>query len=200
MTCESSFGFETFIGQLLALVTFFAFPALQYILLKRFAKNEGRPELWYLPSYGYRLVIRNIPNKKTLSDIKSRTFLRQSFSSNSGSSVATLQDKLLIDKEDFFLLPGYDQVLISFKLSGQSNNRKFIQTDKLGNTISEFDLNEIDELISDYVANIENLLNFDIRISKRVIIDKKDLEEYCNRIKESPIEQKLNIKKVIDIG
>jgi hypothetical protein len=115
MACEDSFGLETFIGQLLALLTFFAFPALQYILLKRFSAKEGRPELWYLPSYGFRLVIRNIPNKRILSEIKYRVFLRQTILSNSGA--ATLQDQILIDREDFFLLPGYDQILISFKLS-----------------------------------------------------------------------------------
>jgi hypothetical protein len=48
------------ISQLLALAAFFAFPAIQYLLLKRFARNEGQPELWYLPKYGFRVVIRNI--------------------------------------------------------------------------------------------------------------------------------------------
>jgi hypothetical protein len=54
----------------LALAAFFAFPAIQYLLLKRFARNEGQPELWYLPKYSFRLVIRNIPGKRALSDLK----------------------------------------------------------------------------------------------------------------------------------
>ena len=58
--------------QLLALVTFFAFPATQYLLLKRYSRREGRPDLWYLPAYGFRLVVRKIPGKKTLSNIRYR--------------------------------------------------------------------------------------------------------------------------------
>jgi hypothetical protein len=49
---------EALIGQLLALIAFFAFPMLQYRYLKRFARNEGKPELWYNPGYRtFRLVI-----------------------------------------------------------------------------------------------------------------------------------------------
>ena len=64
MYCDTSSVFDTFLGQFLALFTFFAFPAIQYIILKRFSKEHGKPELWYLPTFGFRLVIRNIPNKK----------------------------------------------------------------------------------------------------------------------------------------
>jgi len=201
MICDISFGLETFIGQLLALLTFIAFPAIQYIVLKRFSRKEGQPELWYLPAYGFRLVIRNIPNKKTLSDIKNRTRIRQVISSNSGSSVPTFQDKILIDKDDFFLLPGNDQVLICFNITGEHNSKmKFVNTDKFGKTIDEFDFENFDQIISDYTANIENLLNFDIKISKRVIFNKKDLFEYWKLTNANNVEQRLDCKKIIDIG
>ena len=201
MICDTSFGFETFIGQILALLTFFAFPAIQYIILKRFSRKEGKPELWYLPAYGFRLVIRNIPNKKTLSDIRNRTRVRQTIQSNSGSSVSTLQDKILIDKDDFFLLPGYDQILICFRIIGKhKNDLRFVYTDKLGEKIEEFDFNSFDQIVSDYTANIENILNFDVRISKRVIFDRNDLLEYWKSINTNNIEQRLNCKTIIDIG
>lgn len=61
---------EFFAGQLAALVTFFAFPVVQFLMLRRFAHKEGQPELWYLPSYSLRLVIRNIPRNGTLSEIR----------------------------------------------------------------------------------------------------------------------------------
>jgi hypothetical protein len=70
----------------------------------------------------------------------------------------------------------------------------------MGNSILEFDLKETDKLISDYIANIENLLNFDMKISKRVIIGKNDLIEYWNKTNDSNMEQRLICKKVIDIS
>ena len=67
---------EQAVGQLLALIAFFAFPASQYILLKWLTRKEGQPELWYLPDHGFRLVIRNLPRKKTLTDINYRVIFR----------------------------------------------------------------------------------------------------------------------------
>lgn len=103
-----------FISQLVALVAFFAFPALQYLLLRRFTRNEGDPELWYLPAYGFRLVIRNIPGKKTLSELKLRAKLRTIVRSSSGSSAATLVEEILLDREDFFRFPAPTKSSLAF--------------------------------------------------------------------------------------
>ncbi|MEN6352787.1 MAG: hypothetical protein ABFD02_04970 [Bacteroidales bacterium] len=189
MICEISFGVETFIGQLLAMLTFFAFPGIQYLILKRFSRRQGKPELWYLPAYGFRLVIRNIPNKRTLSEIKSKTIIRKFIPSNQGSSVATIQDETLIEREDFFLFSGTDQILICFRIEMKGQNKLlFLQTDKLGNSIKEFQLSDFEYLISDYVANIENILNFDIKIAKRVTINTSDLIIYWNNTQSNNIE------------
>src|SRR6266852_1332770 len=98
-TQEQAIAHEVLV-QLLALVTFFAFPAFQYLLLKRYSKHEGRPELWYLPAYGFRLVVRNIPGKKTLSEIKYRALIRDVVQAGPGSSVATWNDRILLERED----------------------------------------------------------------------------------------------------
>jgi hypothetical protein len=58
------------LSQLIALIAFFAFPAVQYVLLKTLSRKEGNPELWYLPDHGFRLVIRNLPRKRILTDIR----------------------------------------------------------------------------------------------------------------------------------
>src|SRR5256885_2079274 len=94
------------LGQLVALATFFAFPAVQYILLRRFSRNEGNPQLWFLPAYGFRLVIRNLPGKRTLSELKLRAKIRSVVPRSLGASAATLVEDVLIDREDFFLFPG----------------------------------------------------------------------------------------------
>ena len=91
---KSSTILETIAGQFLALVGFFAFPIVQYLLLKRFSKREGNPELWYLPRYGFRLVIRNLPRRRTLSEIKYRALIRNFMAAGAGASVATIQDEI----------------------------------------------------------------------------------------------------------
>lgn len=174
---------DTAIGQLLGLVTFFAFPAFQYFSLKLFAKNEGQPQLWYLPKFGFRLVIRNLPRKRTLSDIKQRALLRKIISSSSGSSVATYQDDLLLEREDLFLFPGTDQVLVSFKLDGSDDALCFVLTDKLGQQKKRIPLEDFDWLICDYVATVENILNFDIKLAKRAEMKSSTLRSIWKGLK-----------------
>lgn len=167
--------FDTALGQLLGLITFFAFPAFQYFSLKLFAKNEGQPQLWYLPQYGFRFVIRNLPGKRTLSDIKHRALLRKIITSSSGASVSTYQDDVLLEREDFFLFPGNDQILVSFKLDGKDDAIDFVLTDKLGQEKRRIPLEEFDRLICDYVATVENILNFDIKLAKRAEMESSTL-------------------------
>jgi hypothetical protein len=198
--CEISFGVQTFIGLLLALITFFAFPAFQYLVLKIFSRRHGKPELWYLPEFGFRLVIRNIPDKRTLSEIRSKTIIRNIIPPSTGASVATFQDETLIDKEDFFLFPGTDQILICFKILGNEQDKlKFSQTDKLGNILKEIPFSEFECVISDYVAKIENYLNFDVKIAKRVILTNVDFINFWNSIQVKNIETKFQCSEIIDV-
>lgn len=99
---------EFILGQVVALVTFFGFPALQYLLLKKFPRREERPELWFLPRWGCRLVVHNITGKKKLSDIRYRALLRRRIPAGDGSSVATFEDQAILERDDFFLFPGTD--------------------------------------------------------------------------------------------
>lgn len=172
------------IGQLLGLVAFFALPAVQYFSLKAFAKKEGLPELWYLPRYGFRLVIRNLPGKRALSDIKQRALLRRTIPPSSNVSVATYQDELLVEREDFFLFPGTDQVLVSFKLEGSDDTLYFVLTDKLGQEKKRVSFENFDGLICDYVATVENVLNFDVKIAKRAEMKSSTLRSIWNGLKE----------------
>jgi len=193
--------FDGLIGQLIALVTFFAFPACQYISLKCFTKQEGQPQLWYLPEFGFRLVIRNLPNKRILSDVKYRVLLREIISSSSGSSVKTYKDDLLLDQEDFFVFPGNDQVLVSFRL-GVSNdeNLSFVLTDKLGQEKRVIPLSEFNFLVCDYVATVENILNFDIKLAKRVEVKATTLHIAWEKLQHQDIEQCFPVDRIRDVG
>lgn len=190
---------EQLISQLLALLTFFAFPALQYLWLRRFTQREGRPELWYLPRYGFRLVAHNISGQRTLSDIRYRTILRKFIPRGAGSSVVTLQDTLLVEREEFFLFPGTDQVLLSFKLElAASGELIFVHTDKLGKELGRHSVSEDDRIVSDYTATVENLFNFDIRLAKRTELNGKSL---LQMLSEAPTnEREFPIDRIRDVG
>ena len=191
---------DIFISQILALVAFFAFPMIQYIILKCSVRRYGNPELWYLPAYGFRLVIRNLPSKRKLYDIKYRSFLRKIIPRTSGASVSTYIDSELTNTEDFFLFPGTDQVILAFRLGRDSEqNAFFIHTDKLGKEVSRSLLNDFELLIADYVATIDNLFHFDFKISQRVKISNKDLEKNLNTIEEDNKEQYLDSTEKINI-
>jgi hypothetical protein len=150
---------ELAVGQVLALVAFLAFPAGQYIILKALSHREGKPELWYLPDYGFRLVIRNLPRRRVLTNIRYRAFLRRRIPASEGASVATLDDHELLCREDMVLFPGTDQILVCFRgVSTDDESFSFVQTDKLGNQQQVVRLDLSARLVCDYSAVIQNFL------------------------------------------
>jgi hypothetical protein len=187
------------LSQLVALATFFAFPAIQYLLLKRFSKTQGRPELWYLPAYGFRLVIHNIAGNRTLTDVDYRTIMREAVPPCPGADVTTWIDTDLADREDFFLFPGSDQVLVSFKLEEEGDVLNFVLTDKLGVETSRMPLSIRKKLISDYSATVRNMLNFNIQVAKRVEIKEDKFREIYQTIKSNNAEQVFGVSRVRDV-
>ena len=188
------------LGQLIALLAFFAFPASQYLLLRRFARHEGHPELWYLPAYGFRLVLRNIPRRKTLTDIRHRALVRTHVPSSYGASAATLSDEELLRREDFFLFPGTDQVLLSFKLERRNGTLVLVHTNKLGAVQRELTLSDRDGLICDYSATIQNPFNFDIEIRKRIELSARSLWRISGEIERDTAERRFAVDRVREVG
>jgi len=192
---------KTFISHILALLTFFAFPIIQYVILKFCTRRKCSPELWYLPEYGFRLVIRNLPSKKRLFDIKYRSFLRDVVPSKQGCSVSTYVDFDLTKQEEYFLFPGSDQVLVSFCLERDvQKSPMLVHTDKLGNEWSRKHIHEFKILISDYMATIDDLFHFDVKISKRVKISSEDLEQMLCSIEKDNREQSFQVTETLDVG
>ena len=193
---------EIALGQFVALVAFFAFPVFQYLWLKLVTRKEGQPALFYLPDYGFRLVIRNLPRKKTLSDIKYQTYVRRIVPASTGASVATYEDKKLVTVDDFFLFAGTDQVLISFKLAKKKGSKKlyFVHTDKLGNEKEWIAIDDITFLISEYTANIENLFNFDVKVAKHVRVKAELLTGIWQAVQQNNCEQSFQVSEVRNIG
>jgi len=190
-----------FIDQFLALVAFFAFPTIQYILLKFRSKNEGDVALWYLPAYGFRLVIRNLPRKHTLSEIKYRAIVRTVVPASDHASVATFVDATLLEKDDFFLFPGTDQVLLCFRIEGKSKNElMLIVTDKLGQEQQKMPLSSFDRVICDYTSTLNNLFNFNVRLSKRAEIKSSTFTSLWERIQTNNEEDSFDIDRVRNVG
>lgn len=188
---------EFFLGQLAAFVTFFAFPAAQFLMLRRFAQKEGQPELWYLPSYGLRLVVRNIPRNRTLSKIRYRAVYRRVVRGRVPLSVATIQDQPLVNNDSFFLFPGIDQILVAFKLEKDDEGRLFfIHTGILGDENAQIPVSDEDTLIVDYVANLENWFNFDVKLSKRAELTGESMRKIYSEIGLGNREKCFSISRV----
>ena len=188
------------VAQLVALAAFFAFPAIQYIFLKKYSHKEGRPELWYLPAFGFRLVVRNISGTRTLSDIRYRALVRHVVPGDHGASVATWDDVILLEREDFFLFPGSDQVLLSFKLERGDSGILLLHTSKLGKELARVPLSEESCVIADYSANLENLLNFDVRLAKRVEVTTETLARALDAVQRNNEEQQFMPSRVRNVG
>jgi hypothetical protein len=164
------------LSQLIALIAFFAFPAVQYVLLKTLSRKEGNPELRYLPDHGFRLVIRNLPRKRILTDIRYRVSVQQVRPSSQGSSVASITETRFHTREDMAIFPGIDQILLEFKLyqdaNGLREGRVVVApgagySDK-GQSAIEVGIS--DRLVCDYSATVQNFFNFDVQVGKRVEI------------------------------
>ena len=191
-------------SQWIALVTFFAFPVIQYLFLKTISRRMGQPELWYLPSYGFRLVIRNLPHKKTLTDIKYRTFIRSYIPESAGSSVATLADRPVSSGEDMVLFPKTDQILLSFNLrkNDKPNAERTLTlmiTDKMGAEKTAIELRKEDRLVCDYSAVIQNSLKFNVQTGKRVEIYGQRIFDIFEEVQESNVEDRFALSRIRNI-
>ena len=190
------------IGQLIALFAFFAFPATQYVLLKAFSRREGNPELWYLPDHGFRLVIRNLPRKRILTDIKYRVSVRQVSPASKGSSVASITEKRLVTREDMVLFPGIDQILLEFNLLQAADGLKkgrVILVKSNGNPNEGepgVEIGVSDRLTCDYSATIQNFFNFDVQVGKRIEIIGFDLFGILVETVAANVEQSFPLKSV----
>jgi len=163
--------------QLVALISFFAFPIIQYAWLKFRARKRGRAEIWFLPAYRCcRLVLRNLPHRKVLYDIRYRAFLRKIEPPSAGASVESYGDKEILGRDEMFLFGEDDQVLVSFRVEGEdAKSLDLVVTDKFGTEQARYPLKSFDLLIADYAATMKNMFNFDIRIAKRAEVKREKL-------------------------
>jgi len=196
---------DFFLSQLAALILFFVLPAIQYAALKFRASNAGRPELWFLPAVSsFRLVMRNLPTRHTLSGIRYRALLRAIYPAHAGISVNTYLDEPLLERQDFFLFPGSDQVLLTFRLesspAADKSSFELVLTDKLGRETKRMPLDPAAWLLCDYTATVENYLNFDISLGRRVELSGLSLINYTHEVTQRPFEAIFPIDCIKTVG
>jgi hypothetical protein len=177
--------------QLIALVMFFAFPIIQYASLKLSAKKAGRAEIWFLPAHRCcRLVLRNLPHKKVLYDIRYRVMLRKIEPPSAGASVESYRDEEILSRDELFLFGEDDQVLVSFRIEGtDQTSLNLVITDKFGEPHKSHHLTAVDVLIADYAATLKNMFNFDIRIAKRAEVSRETMSTIWRTLSPSSEEQ-----------
>jgi len=190
------------IGQLIALFAFFAFPATQYVLLKVLSRKEGNPELWYLPDHGFRLVIRNLPRKRILTDIRYKVSVRRIRSGSTGSSVASITESRLLMREDMALFPGVDQILLEFNIyqdaDGLREGRVTVvpASGYSDSNQSAIEVGVADFLVCDYSATIQNFFNFDVQAGKRVEISGRNLFAMLIEVLDANVERSFELDRV----
>lgn len=193
---------DILIGQLLALLTFFLFPVIQFLILKYHSRHEGLPELWYLPDYGFRLVIRNMGRPRNLYDVKYHAYIREKTEKSSGSSVGASIYSTLERDESPVLLNGYDKVMVCFNLIGRSKEElEFAHTDSHGIVLTQSPVQENKSVIVEYSAMIDNGFNFDIRVLKRIEINFSEMINlYIATNSGFPEEQRFELQNVESAG
>lgn len=113
----------------------------------------------------------------------------------------TFDDIELLEGTDFFLFPGSDQLLIQFKLERDDKGHPiFIHTGKFGNEIKRKSFHEFELLISDYVATISNLFDFNVKIKNRIKISRDDLIRMLVTIEHENYEKNFPVTEILNVG
>ncbi|MGH3701619.1 MAG: hypothetical protein ACRDQY_19560 [Pseudonocardiaceae bacterium] len=113
----------------------------------------------------------------------------------------TWNDRTLLTRENPFLFPGSDQILLSFRLGRDEAGSIFIHTSlrKEGEDEQQT-IHEQSILIADYTANIESAFNFDIQVARRIEISEKIIAAAYAATKTSNIEQRFPVTRIRNVG
>ena len=167
------------LGQLIALATFFAFPALQNVWLKYVSSKEGAMNLSFSPRYGFRIAAANQFGRRVISDLRWRGVIRRIRPSPDSRRLGLCDDVEVNRREDFFLFPGGDQILVAFKLRRVDGQVVLIPTSVVGIDREPLPIGDGATLVCDFTANIEMRFNFDYKISKRATVNLDALVAEC---------------------
>jgi hypothetical protein len=75
-----------------------------------------------------------------------------------------------------------------------------LHSDKFGNELRRFDVHDGTVIVADFTANLENLFNFDIAISRRVEISGSRLKEIARELQTSSEERQFAVSRIREVG
>ena len=76
----------------------------------------------------------------------------------------------------------------------------FVVTDKLGKEKERYPLLSFDWLISNYTANIENILNFDVKLGKQTQLYVSDMKTFWKQINQDNVENQFQLSRIKSVG
>ena len=92
-------------------------------------------------------------------------------------------------------------MLLCFRIEGKSKNElMLIVTDKLGQEQQKMPLSSFDRVICDYTSTLNNLFNFNVRLSKRAEIKSSTFTSLWERIQTNNEEDSFDIDRVRNVG
>ncbi len=104
-------------------------------------------------------------NKGSLTSIHFRTWIREIVPSGPGSSVNTFIDQELTNGERIILPSGQDLPALCFRFENHNGNLIFVQTDKQGKMIREYEINEqVEAIVGEYSVKIRSWFLFKHKI------------------------------------
>jgi len=187
---------------LIPLLAFFAFPIIQYTILKIGARKKGAAELWYMRRFKcFRLVIRNETQKRILTDIKVRVRTRKMFP-EPDPLTTSFKEEILDDHEELFTFPGTDHVMVCFRVEKEGDLGQLVITDKFGIQTCKIPFDHFDVFLCDYIATVKNPFNFDFKLAKRITLTQGQMMKMFEIINAStkPEEELKLDSDVVDAG
>lgn len=129
---------------------------------KHYSAKRAYAECWWLSRWNcFRLVIRNMHDKGSLTSIHFRAWIRKLVPSVPGSSVNTFIDQELTNGERIILPSGQDLPVLCFRFENHNGNLIFVQTDKQGKMIQKYEMdNQVVAIVVEYSVKIRSWFLF----------------------------------------
>jgi hypothetical protein len=107
----------------------------------------------------------------------------------------------LVEREDLFLFPGTDQILLCFQLHGDTPDAlSLVVTDKLGHKLKRIPLSDFRKVICDYSGTLNNRFNFNVKLAKRAELNAESLIGMWRDLRHSNIERNFELDLIRDVG
>ena len=171
-----------------------------YVTLVKFSYDIANLEMWWLPEFKcWRVVIRNIPVRYEITEVRSNSWLRYIVPPSERSSVNSFRDIDLAHTERILIAQNSDLPVTCFRLGESSNGLDFVLTDKFGSELASHRLSpDFEQLSIQYSAKVQRwgLVKFEIYRSFVLPRQKEEFGEILEvvlAVQENDMERKFPV-------